>query len=372
MIIGVLIKKFIEFFFKFLFIIFISLLLFLIVDFFFGKTVVELFSNKIKDNPYYLKKQRISHPFFHHTLSPNIKFIKTGWGNLTYQLCTDQNGFKGKCNSDKKKNNYDFVFIGDSFVEGVGYEYNETFVGIFDNAIKKDLINMGVSSYSTKIYLSKIYYYIQKGLNFKHVIVFIDPADLIDDSKYFLKSNLKVQDKIFLKRIEKNLKNYFPITDYFFFIYKNKYSNSNIIYTNAIYNNNTVHKVTKGRSAWTYSEGNEIKEFKIKVNDELKEQIDTMTKLYELLKEKKIKLSIVIYPWPETIIYDTDKSIFIKTWEVFCKNKCENFINFIPIFIDINKDKELTINKYYINGDIHFNKEGHKLIGNYLIKNLKF
>lgn len=288
MIIGVRIKKLIEFFFKFLLIIFISLLLFLIVDFFFGKTVEELFSNKIKDNHYYLKKQRISHPFFHHTLSPDIKFIKTEWGNLTYQLCTDQNGFKGKCNSDKKKNNYDFVFIGDSFVEGVGYEYNETFVGIFHNAIKKDLINMGVSSYSTKIYLSKIYYYIQKGLNFKHVIVFIDPADLIDDSKYILKSNLKVQDKIFLKRIEKNLKNFFPITDYFIFIYKNKYSNNNIINTNAIYNNNTIRKITKGRSAWTYSESNEIKEFKIKVNDALKEQIDTMTKLYELLKEKKL------------------------------------------------------------------------------------
>jgi len=366
------IKKIKNFFLKFLFIIFISLSLFFIIDFFFGRILVEKFIAQIKDNPYYIKKQRLSHSFYHHTLAPNINFAKTGWGNISYTLCTDKNGFKNKCNSNEKGNDYDIIFIGDSFVEGVGYEYNKTFVGIFDNAKKRNIINMGVSSYSTKIYLSKIYYYLQKGFNFKHVVVFIDPADLIDDSKYFLKPSLKVQDKIFLKRIEKNIKNSFPITDYFFLILKYKKIDNDILNTNQINDSNIIHNIPKGRSAWTYSESNEIKEFKIKVNDELKEQIDTMTKLYEILKEKKIKLSIVIYPWPETIIYDTDKSIFIKTWEDFCKNKCKNFINFIPIFMNLNNNKQLTINKYYINGDIHFNENGHQLIANYLVKNLKF
>jgi hypothetical protein len=366
------IKKILNIFLKFLFIIFISLSLFLIIDFFFGKKLVEKFIAQIKNNPYYIKKQRISHSFYHHTLAPNINFAKTGWGNIAYTLCTDKNGFKNNCNFNEKGNDYDIVFIGDSFVEGVGYEYNKTFVGIFNNAKKRKIINMGVSSYSTKIYLSKIYYYLQKGFNFKHVVVFIDPADLIDDSKYFLKPNLKVQDKTFLKRIEKNIKNSFPITDYFFLVLKYKKINNDILNTNQINDSNIIHNITKGRSAWTYSKSNEIKEFKIKVNDELKEQIDTMTKLYEILKEKKIKLSIVIYPWPETIIYDTDKSTFIKTWEDFCKNKCKNFINFIPIFMNMDKNKNLTINKYYLNGDIHFNENGHELIANYLIKNLKF
>ena len=63
------------------------------------------------------------------------------------------------------------------------------------------------------------------------------------------------------------------------------------------------------------------------------------------------------------------------TWENFCKNKCTNFINTFPLFMnddDENSKKNLIIRKYYQLGDIHFNREGHKLIADYFIKNFNF
>jgi lysophospholipase L1-like esterase len=68
------------------------------------------------------------------------------------------------------------------------------------------------------------------------------------------------------------------------------------------------------------------------------------------------------------------------TWENFCKNKCANFINTFPLFMNDDDDddddekskKNLIIKKYYQLGDIHFNPDGHKLIADYFIKNFKF
>ena len=51
------IKKFIRHSLKTIYIIIISILLFLIIDFFFGKILIAKYIDQIKDNPYYLKNK---------------------------------------------------------------------------------------------------------------------------------------------------------------------------------------------------------------------------------------------------------------------------------------------------------------------------
>jgi hypothetical protein len=134
------------------------------------------------------------------------------------------------------------------------------------------------------------------------------------------------------------------------------------------------------RSAWTYSKTNQIKGYDLPIDVAIKEQVETMNQLYELLKKNNIKLSIVVYPWPQTILYDKRENLMKTTWENFCKNKCANFINTFPLFMNDDDDddddekskKNLIIKKYYQLGDIHFNTAGHKLIADYFIKNFKF
>ena len=106
----------------------------------------------------------------------------------------------------------------------------------------------------------------------------------------------------------------------------------------------------------------------------INEQVKTMTELYELLKKNNIKLSVAVYPWPQTILYDKRENLMKTTWENFCKNKCANFINTFPLFINEGDTmtKRKIIEKYYIENDFHFNLEGNKLIADYFIKNFKF
>jgi lysophospholipase L1-like esterase len=390
------IKKIRNIFFKFLLITFISLFLFLIIDFFFGRFLIKKYSSIIKENLFYQKKYRVYDPIFHHSFAPSIGDTITQWGaKLRHNICTNEYGFISQCGA-KKEEFYDIIFIGDSFTEGVGYKYEDTFVGLIQNKLKLPTANMAVKSYSTKIYLSKTKYFLDKGVTFKHLVVFIDISDLIDDSNdYILTKNFIIKDKKLGKRIETFINVNFQLLDYFVFYLKNENIIKNFNFVKSIKKylsknkeivlNNSGNVISDNkaqewqlrsdlRSQWTYSKTNQIKGYDLPIDVAINEQVKTMTQLYELLKKNNIKLSIAVYPWPQTILYDKRENLMKTTWENFCINKCANFINTFPLFMNggdqISKRK--IIDKYYIENDFHFNLEGNKLIADYFIKNFKF
>ena len=382
------IKKIFNIFLKFLLIIFISLILFLTIDYFFGKTFVDKYIEGIKDNPIYHKKQRVRHSYYHHALAPNIDYKKTGWGPKTYRLCTDEWGLKYKCGT-KSKNNYTLAVIGDSFVEGIGIPYEETFAGIINLKTTPEIANLGVSSYSPKIYYSKLKYFIEQGFKFNHVIIFVDISDLIDDmNSYKLYPDGKVRDKRLGKRIEWSINAYFPMLDQLIFrlTKSNRYRAGETIFTpTKIYTNPkqiededlkiVYDKKMNLRSVWTYSKENKIKGYDYGIDQGIEEQLRTMDMIYDYLADRKIKLSVAVYPWPQTILYDVPYNKHVKIWEEFCKRRCANFINHYPLFMNEKDDEQKKyeiIRKYYQLGDIHFNAEGNKAIAEDFMKKFNF
>ena len=382
------IKKIYKYFLKILLIIFISFFLFLIIDYYFGKIFIDKYLQSIKDDPIYHKKQRVRHDFFHHTLAPNIDYKKTGWGPKIYRLCTDEWGLKYKCNT-KSKNTYKLAIIGDSFVEGIGIPYEETFAGIINLKTIPEIANLGVSSYSPKIYYSKLKYFIDKGFKFNHVIIFVDVSDLIDDmNSYVLLRDGKVRDKKWNKKIEWYINAKFPVLDQLIFKFtkNNRYRATDTILTPIkIFTSNENLKIEdikkiydkkmNLRSMWTYTNENKIKGYDYGIDQGIEEQIRTMDMIYDYLTDRKIKLSIAVYPWPQTILYDVPYNKHVKIWEEFCKRRCVNFINHYPLFMNINDSDEKKIEiikKYYQLGDIHFNAEGSKLIAEDFLKKFKF
>ena len=334
------------------------------------------------------EQKRVRHDFFHHTLAPNIDYKKTGWGPKIYRLCTDEWGLKYKCNT-KSKNTYKLAIIGDSFVEGIGIPYEETFAGIINLKTTDEIANLGVSSYSPKIYYSKLKYFIDKGFKFNHVIIFIDVSDLIDDmNSYVLLRDGKVRDKKWNKKIEWYINAKFPVPDQLIFKFtkNNRYRATDTILTQAkTFTSNEKLKIEdiikiydkkmNLRSMWTYTNENKIKGYDYGIDQGIEEQIRTMDMIYDYLTDRKIKLSIAVYPWPQTILYDVPYNKHVKIWEEFCKRRCVNFINHYPLFMNINDSDEKKIEiikKYYQLGDIHFNAEGNKLIAEDFLKKFKF
>ena len=179
-------------------IILITFLFTLIIDFFFGKKILELTDRFWLKTEFYGKIKRIDHDVYHHGLKANVKMKNVKGFEDFYTFCTDNHGFRYKCDFQKRGKYFDYAFMGDSFTEGSSVSYEDSFVGIFEKISKKNVVNLGVVSYAPKIYLSKINYYLNDGYNFDHVIIPIDISDLYDDnvsyrldSNYFVKDNSK-------------------------------------------------------------------------------------------------------------------------------------------------------------------------------------
>jgi hypothetical protein len=379
------IKKYLNYFLKIFLIILITFSIFLLIDFFFGEILVAKYIETIKENPNYHKKQRIRHEFYHHALAPNIYYKKTGWGSNIYKLCTDEWGLKYKCNTKSYKS-YKIAIIGDSFVEAIGLPYEESFVGLINKATILEVANMGVSSYSPKIYYSKLKFFLEKGFKFDHVIVYVDVSDLFDDMNSFvLKKNGKVRDKSWDKRIEWYINAKFPVLDQLIFITFKSDRNRNRVNPINVYTNpnqfrdedltQIYTKKLNLRSVWTYTKENKIKGYDYPIDQGVKEQLMTMDLLYNYLAERKIKFSIAVYPWPQTILNDVSYNKHVKMWEEFCKSRCVNFINHYPLFMNDKNDQKTKmeiVRKYYILNDVHFNAIGNKIVADDFLKKFKF
>ena len=128
------------------------------------------------------------------------------------------------------------------------------------------------------------------------------------------------------------------------------------------------------KSLWTFSQSENIEGYDLSLKEGNEEMVKTMNQLYDLLKQNNIKLSVAVYPWPQQLLYDTIDSLQVKIWENFCLNKCENFINYFPLFFEeIEKTSFIDVyKKYYFFHDVHFNGNGNMLIAEHLFNNYKF
>lgn len=379
---------------KFLYIIFILFLSFLVVAFIDYKIGYKF----LKEPKYRITK-------YDHDLRKNLKMFERG--NVLY---TNNYGFKNKDGSKLKDKNIDIAFIGDSFTEGIAIKYEDTFVGIFENETEKKVINLGVSSYSPSIYYEKIKFYLEKGFNFKEVIVFIDISDVQDEAAYYiedehgyihtrkvgavspLKRNLHilltdfpliytaiVKTKKFLTKDLKNLfvkKNQTNLENNQ--IFKRVSLTQKVVNNFERYNELLIYDYYKvglydfkySRSFWTYFK-DDVPYEPLKIDGGINKSLIKLNELYTLLNSKNIKLSIGVYPWPGQILFDQRNSKQVQIWRDFCKDKCLNFFNMFDFFFDeieSSKDKKLVIKKYYIEGDVHFNEAGNKVVAEEILK----
>jgi lysophospholipase L1-like esterase len=343
-----------------------SIIFFLSLDLIFGKSILNfLYTNKIilseKENIRKIEKinkkekfYRVQNSNYHHSLKANVKANST-WGKKKYFTCTDQFGFRQNCDekslSTKEKN---IIIIGDSFTEGIGLNYEQTFGGMFSKKFNDKVLNMGVTSYSPVIYKTKIFHHINNNkFNIKHVVVFIDISDVDDEANNYTECKNKVCDrknKNIIKNININKSEYsykLPLYNLIKVAIKNlKRTIKPKIY---IYRKDFI------RSNWTFIEENQ----NIKIG--IKNSIYHMNELHKYLKKRNITLSVGVYPHPGQILFDTENSKQVKIWGEFCVDKCKYFLNFFPIFFDELKGSspKQVINKYYIKNDIHFNHLGN-------------
>ena len=213
--------------------------------------------------------------------------------------------------------------------------------------------------FNIKLILSCIYFHFKKKINY----------NLINSLNFYKNINLK---NFLINKFLKKEIGYFKNEKFNDFVVKNLnnvgYAPKNLNIDKPIF-----HKDALLKAKWTYSKKEIIDGYWSSTRDAQNEMLQTMNKLYDLLKQENILLSIVIYPWPQQLENDKENSKHVQMWKEFCENKCTNFINLFPVFF---KEKETngfleTYKKYYWWNDMHFNVEGNKVVAREISKILK-
>ncbi len=335
---------------------------------------------------------RISSDKYHHGILPNTNEIETWGGKLRKQLITNSIGFIDQSNREIKKiapSKKRVLLIGDSFIEGAGLNYEHTVAGLLDSHLgeKYDVLNSAVGSYSPSIYFKKTKYYLDKGYKFDQAIVFLDVSDIYDE--LFIQFDEKGEIKTFTET-----KNRGALKTYFYKIGRFLRDNTIIFRILALISDKTeiLKNYTKlkfkaaseldkkffstnrddvmfyrmthiDRGYWTYNQ-----EKFMYVDKGLKQSEKYLIKLFNLLDKNNISSTLIIYPWPTQIFYG-DK-FHEQYWINFAKKYNIEILSMYEYFKSNNPKKLIFDNFLY--GDIHWNKNGTKIIFENLIKNINF
>ncbi len=132
-------------------------------------------------------QNRILNKDYKYTFKPNASW-ESKYNDFIYQIETNNFGFRDyKIRKIMPTDNI-FFFAGDSFLEGVGLDFENTLLGKLKTNTSKDnvYLNSGVASYSPYLYKRKIKSFIKENpeIKLKKVIILFDKSDPIDDQLY--------------------------------------------------------------------------------------------------------------------------------------------------------------------------------------------
>jgi hypothetical protein len=341
-----------------------------------------------------------------------------GWGPLRYRIRTNSLGFKDGAARvvPLQAARQRVLLIGDSFTEGLGFDYEHTYAGRIAKQLDAggvDLLNAAVTSYSPAIYYSKVRYLLEHvGLQFTELIVFIDISDIEDEARYYqLDANGRVtrRDSPATTVADSHeMDSQRPDTDLVpttlpsvrrlrergdvrpdartnheeaadrtpptpettpgplerFVARAKRYST--LLRVPGLIDDWRHHgrasveprgypQANPRRSLWTVDES----DFQAFGRVGLALAGRHMDLLATLLRTHGIGLTVAVYPWPDQIRYGGADSLQVTYWQHWAARRGVRFIDlFAPFFGDADRDS--TIETYFIQGDVHFNSRGHE------------
>ena len=354
-------------------------------------------------NEYYLPDAKgIENSYYHHGLRKNFQGT-VSWGSEQHPLYTNDLGLKdAECRDvPREVNRHRVLFLGDSFTEGAGLPFDQTFVSMFSQGVPDvDVLNAGNVSFSPKLYYYRLKYLIEiEKLQFDELFVFVDISDINDEIEYSIWTPV---EESFLRRMDSWLRSisftYKMLRNNLLNVEKNRFlqwliqrvdprkkipeqspEKDNVAQASKKSVTREVEKESGGipnvvmpqdfrekrieeRPRWTFDE----KIYEKWGRDGMALAKYHMGLLVDLMQEKGIPVTISVYPWPDQIRENDRDSIQEREWQQFCLDKGIGFISYFDDFVRDNSEE--IIGDYFIPGDVHWNEQGHALVYRKLLK----
>jgi hypothetical protein len=323
---------------------------------------------------------RIAVNQFDHGLTANFDgYVR--FGEYRYKFVTNSLGFRDASvrHVPPRSDNYRILLIGDSYTEGMAVSFDDSFAGLLYHAGRQhsppiEFLNAAVASYSPVIYYRKIKALLESGLRFEEVVVFSDISDIQDEATAYFCLDEDPEYRRFcgsprptstgVTRADEWFQEHFVVTDAArMFI---KYHLQLLL---GHQRNKSL--VESPRAGWTIS-GYDVGNFyaPLGVQGGIERSKKHMQALADLLTQRGIPLTIVVYPWPLQLASDDRNSRQVAMWREFCASYCKDFIDLFPAFFSEKDSTERWYERLFIYGDLHLSAAGNQFMFAQVAKHL--
>ncbi len=315
---------------------------------------------------------KIKNDVFHHGLEPFWNGIND-WGPRLYPFVTNSLGFMDRAPRvvPLEAGGPRLVFIGDSFTQGMGVAYAQTFPGLVETALAPrgvSVLNAAALSYSPIIYYRKMRFYLDHGLALSELAVFIDISDVQDEVFYaFDDRGYVVWNQERKTKEEEANRRYghepqpdpLKATAFGRFLGDHTLAAAQAYRQLALFargdDKNT--QVGRRRGRWTVDE----RVFEEYGREGLANAAIHMDQLLALCRERGIRLTVAVYPWPDQIVTRDLDSRQVRFWREWCTARDVAFLDLFPEFIDGTPAAEVLA-RDFITNDVHWNEAGHRRV----------
>ncbi len=314
----------------------------------------------------------VADPVYDHGLRPGARSDDERWGTLVCTYRVNALGFRDRRVRDVPlaADHRRIVFIGDSFTEGMGYSWDQTFVGRVEAALAPsgvETLNAGVASYCPIIYDRKIRHFLDTvGLRFDSLVVLIDIGDVQDEVMYKFDERGNVIPRRARREIEgrANRRYHDPVFGRLHLVERFLQGHALGLATLYEWAHGLVPRPGARAALWTVDDA----VYREYGREGLETAARHMDELHAALRRHGVDLTVAVYPWPDQIrVHDVD-SRQSRFWREWCAARGARFVDLFPRFAGGAPDA--IVRRYYIPGDIHWNADGHRLVADGLLEAL--
>jgi hypothetical protein len=304
----------------------------------------------------------IANPMYHHDLARNVNSTAR-FGTITYPVITNSLGFRDarvraiSLHPDRPR----VVFIGDSFTEGSGTPYPETYVGLLDRHLSArgvEVLNAAAPGYAFAIYWRKLEHLLNDvGLQFDFLVVGIDMSDIYDDTHdYKLDREGRVTAEpervVRWRRFLRDNSLLLKVAD----------GVKDMVRDQVLDAKRWRLGLINERADWTVDRA----AFEAYGRKGLQVASFRMEQILALTRSHGIGMAIIVWPWPAQIVARDSNSIQVRYWSEWARKHHVAFFDLFPAFLS-SGDPLRVIHARFIPQDVHWNASGHRLVAETLI-----